>query len=103
MGSRVLTSPYDQDLIISGDVKAMRIESKFSTCAWGLKNLRRSFIRSPFLLELDVDAEGADFLDQHVEGLRHPGVHRVVAVYDVLVHLGAAVHGRSEEHTSELA
>src|SRR5579883_1838006 len=52
------------------------------------------------LLELHVDAERADLLDEHIEGLRHAGVHLVIAVHDVLVHLGAAVHvvGLDRQH-----
>src|SRR6185503_14227629 len=41
-------------------------------------------------LQVDVDSQGSDFLHQHVEGLRHPGIDLVVALDDVLVHLGAA-------------
>src|SRR5581483_3493826 len=42
------------------------------------------------LLQLHVDAERADLLHEHVEGFRHSGVHLVIAVDDVLVHLRAA-------------
>src|SRR4026208_2152020 len=105
MVSGFLTSPNDQDRIISGEASWIRIESKSSTTVCCLNNLSRSFIRSPqrqcgsapsvstpFLLELDVDAERADFLDEHVEGLGHTRIHHVVAVHYVLVHLGATRH-----------
>src|SRR6185437_6019757 len=43
-------------------------------------------------LEIDVDRERADFLHQHVERLRHAGIDLVLALDDVLVHLGAPAH-----------
>src|SRR6185437_7357071 len=122
MVSGFKTSPYDQARIISGEASPILIESNCSTGACCLKSFNKSFIYphglrptsngveadpvrvaalragrfghlpSSILLELHVDAERADFLDEHVEGLRHAGIHLVIAVHDVLVHLGAAVH-----------
>ena len=43
-------------------------------------------------IELDVEAEAAHFLDEHVEALRDAGLERVVALDDRLVDLGAADH-----------
>ena len=60
----------------------------FTLCSAG--RARRRLSACP--LELDVDAERADFLDEHVEGFGHARVHLVIAVHDVLVHLGAARH-----------
>src|SRR3546814_6818793 len=56
----------------------------------GTRRCRIPHLRSSVLLELHVDGQRADFLDQHVERLRHAGDHLVLAV------------DRSEEHTSEL-
>ena len=44
------------------------------------------------MLQLDVQAEGLDFLDQDVEGLGRAGLQRVVALDERLVDLGAALH-----------
>src|SRR6185312_8663848 len=43
------------------------------------------------LAELDVEAEGLDFLDQHVEGFRRAGLQRVVALDERLVDLGTTL------------
>src|SRR5690606_14325074 len=89
--------------IISGDASPILITSKSSTAFCCLKSFSRSFIqftyrkylvaksvagrtRSARLIELDVDAERANLLDQHVERLRHSGLHLVRTVDDVLVH-----------------
>src|SRR5262245_56260308 len=102
MVSGFLTSPNDHERIISGEARPIRIGSKSSTAVCCLNSFTWSFMCSPcdtarvssasalVRLELDVDAERADFLDEHVEGLGHARVHQVVAVHDVLVHLGAA-------------
>src|SRR5471032_1833885 len=42
--------------------------------------------------EIDIDTQRTDFLDQHVERLRHAGVDHVVAFDQVLVHFGTAIH-----------
>jgi len=42
------------------------------------------------IVQVDVQAEGAHLLHQHVEGLRDTGLECVVATHDRLVHLGAA-------------
>src|SRR5690606_25694135 len=42
------------------------------------------------VLELDVQAERAHLLHEHVEALRNAGLERVVAAHDRLVDLGAA-------------
>jgi hypothetical protein len=42
--------------------------------------------------EVDINTERADFLHQNIEGFRHTGVDDVVALDQVLVNLGAAVH-----------
>src|SRR5437879_7555550 len=114
MVSGFFTSPYDHARIISGEASPILIESKCSTGACCLNSFSRSFM-SLILLQFHVDAERADLLHEDVEGLRHTRIHLVIAVDDVLVHLGATVHvirldgqhllqrvGRSEEHTSEL-
>ena len=44
------------------------------------------------VVQLDVEAERAHFLDEHVEALRDAGLERVVAAHDRLVDLGAAGH-----------
>ena len=44
------------------------------------------------LLELDVETEGLDFLDQHVEGFRRAGLQRVVALDERLVDLGTSLN-----------
>src|SRR6188508_2658151 len=99
MVSGFLTSPNDHERIISGEASWIRIESKSSTTVCCLNNFNRSFMCSPCAccrarrgsalvrFEFDVDAERADFLDEHVEGFGHARVHQVVAVHDVLVHL----------------
>src|SRR5882672_7841701 len=113
MVSGFLTSPYDQDRIMSGDASPILIRSKSSTALCCLNSLSRSFIPCHLSLsvranqfrfdtndvaaglrhvEVDVDAERANLLDQHVERLRHAGLHLVRAVDDVLVHLRAALH-----------
>src|SRR5580658_7415149 len=93
MVSGFLTSPYDQARIISGEASPILIESKCSTGACCLKSLSKSLMLLPsILLELDVDTERTDFFDEDVEGFRHSGIHLVMTVDDVLVHLRAAVH-----------
>ena len=44
-----------------------------------------------FLFKFNVESERTNLLDQHVEGFRHAGIHVMVSVNDVLVHLGTAV------------
>ena len=44
------------------------------------------------IVQVDVQAERAHFLDQHVERFRNAGLERVVAAHDRLVDLGAAGH-----------
>src|SRR5882672_12943665 len=101
MVSGFLTSPYDQDRIMSGDASPILIRSKSSTALCCLNSLSRSFIPCHLSLsvranqfrfdtndvaaglrhvEVDVDAERANLLDQHVERLRHAGLHLVRAV-----------------------
>src|SRR5690606_1360301 len=112
MVSGFLTSPYDQDRIISGDASPIRMESNSSICPWDLSRFSKSFkaytprsvsraadrtardvgSRWLFGFQVDIDGQRTDFLDQHVEGLGHAGLHAMVAVHDVLVHLGTAVH-----------
>src|SRR5580704_9110414 len=106
MVSGLRTSPYDHARIISGEARPILIESKCSTGACCLKSLSRSFIDSPLrreasvLLEFDVDAERADFLDQHVEGLGHARLHLVIAIDNALVHRRASdrVVGLDRKH-----
>ena len=43
-------------------------------------------------IELDVEAETAHFLDQHVEAFRNAGLEGVVALDDRLIDLGPADH-----------
>src|SRR5450631_2100978 len=91
MVSGFFTSPYDQERIMSGDARPILIESKFSTGTCCLNNLSKSFMDLDLALEFDVDGQGADLLDQHIERFRHAGFHFMVAVDDRLVHLRAAV------------
>src|SRR4051812_21560749 len=42
------------------------------------------------IVQVDVEAERAHFLDQHVERFRNTGLEGVVATHDRLVHLGTA-------------
>src|SRR5690606_28049513 len=44
------------------------------------------------VFQLDIDTEGADFLQQYVEGFRHARIHAVIAVDDVLVNAGTAIY-----------
>src|SRR5690606_38023293 len=112
MVSGFFTSPYDQDRIISGDAKPIRMESNSSVCPWDLSRFSKSFkaytprsvsraadraardvgSRWLFGFQVDIDGQRTDFLDQHVEGLGHARLHAMVTVHDVLVHLGTAVH-----------
>src|SRR5579885_154496 len=106
MVSGFLNSPKDQDRIFSGEASPMLMASKSSTWACCFNKSSRSFKDAPpheqwnagrpplrsFLLQVNVDGERAHFLQQHVEGLRHAGLDAMVAVDDVLVHLGAAGH-----------
>src|SRR5579871_2285312 len=92
MVSGFFTSPYDQERIMSGDASPILIESKFSTGTCCLNNFSKSFMGSTLALELDVDGQGPDLLDQHIERFRHAGFHLVVAVDDRLVHLRTAIH-----------
>src|SRR5579863_3776214 len=105
MVSGFFTSPYDHEWIMSGDARPMRMASKSSTWPCCFKSLSKSFIsvhrsiswfstryreaRTSVLLQFDVDGQRTNLLDQYVEGLRHAGFHAMVAVHDVLVHLGA--------------
>src|SRR5580693_1050348 len=52
------------------------------------------------IVQVDVEAERAHFLDQHVEAFGDTGFERVVAAHDRLVHLGAAgnVVGLHRQH-----
>src|SRR3989344_5164356 len=111
MVSGFLTSPNDHERIISGEANPIRMASNFSTCPWFFSKFSRSFKAFPpggaesgqccpaldsrhvlFGFQIDIDAEGTNFLDQHVEGLGHARLHTVIAIHDVLVHLGTAVH-----------
>src|SRR3990167_1570129 len=42
--------------------------------------------------QFDIDTERTDFFDRNVEGLGHARLHAVIAIHDVFVHLGPAVH-----------
>ena len=42
------------------------------------------------IVQIDIEAERAHFLDQHVEAFRNARFERVVAAHDRLVHLGTA-------------
>src|SRR5579859_941058 len=91
---------------MSVEARPMRMASKSSTWPCCFKSFSKSFIsvhrsvdwfstryrelRTSVLLQFDVDGQRTNFLDQYVEGLRHAGLDPVVAVHDVLVHLGAA-------------
>src|SRR5690606_24615623 len=112
--SGFLTSPYDQDRIISGDASPIRMESNSSICPWDLSRFSKSFkaytprsvsraadrtardvgSRWLFGFQVDIDGQRTDFLDQHVEGLGHACLHAMVAVHDVLVHLAPSAHDR---------
>src|SRR5882672_199890 len=92
MVSGFFTSPYDHERTRSGDARPMRIESKFSIGVCCLNSFSRSFMYCLLLLELHVDAEGADLLHQHVEGFRHTRLHLVVAIDNGLVHLRSTLH-----------
>ncbi len=61
---------------------------------------RRRARHQSIAFEFDVQTQGTDFLDQHVERLGHPGFDDVVALDDALVHLGAALRivGLDGEH-----
>src|SRR5690606_9321412 len=82
--------------------RTLRFDPGFSTDSASLSrpflltDLLRPTVRPQqgvlFGFQFDVDTQGTDFLDQHVEGLGHAGLHAVIAVHDVLVHLGPAVH-----------
>src|SRR6185503_16080068 len=98
MVSGFLTSPYDHERIFSGEASPILIASNSSSCWTCLKSSRSAFISVP--LQVDVDTQGTDFLHQHVERLGHAGVDLVIALDDVLVHLGAAVDvvGLDREH-----
>src|SRR5690606_24863667 len=82
--------------------RTLRFDPGFSTDSASLSrpflltDLLRPAVRPQqgvlFGFQFDVDTERTDLFDQHVEGLRHAGLHAVIAVHDVLVHLGPAVH-----------
>src|SRR6201994_4479005 len=55
-----------------------------------LGRLGRGCRAHPGIVQVDVEAERAHFLDQHVEGFGDAGLERVVATHDRLVHLGTA-------------
>src|SRR5208337_3068195 len=56
--------------------------------------------RCPALFQLDVQAQRAHFLDEHVEALRHAGFEGIVAADNGFVDLGAArdVVGFDRQH-----
>src|SRR6185436_20862011 len=93
MVSGFFTSPNDHERILSGEAMPILIASK---CSSGVNCLKRS--SSPFILfsliafQFNVDAKGSDLLDQDIEGFRHAGVDGVLALDDVFVDLGAAIH-----------
>src|SRR5690554_5973877 len=87
------------------------MESNSSTCPWDLSRFNKSFkaytprsfsraelsardvgSRWLFGFQIDVNSQRTNLLDQHVEGLGHAGLHAMVTVHDVLVHLGTAIH-----------
>src|SRR5216684_3168640 len=55
----------------------------------GLRGAVGAAQRQLGIVQVDVQAEGAHFLHQHVEGLRDAGLECVVAAHDGLVHLRA--------------
>src|SRR5690554_3548107 len=87
------------------------MESNSSTCPWDLSRFNKSFkaytprsvsraaghaardvgTRWLFGFQVDIDGQRTNLLDQHVEGLGHAGLHAMVTVHDVLVHLGPAI------------
>src|SRR3954468_7613435 len=93
MVSGFFTSPYDHERIFSGDASPMRMASNSSSWVTCLNRSSNAFITwiSLVTLEVDVDREGANLLHEHVERLRHAGLDLVLALHDVLVHLGASL------------
>src|SRR5690606_35044181 len=109
---------------MSGDASPMRMASNSPFWSWDFSRFSKSFKALPpvdtclyrrrqrrrgskrlrlLVFQLDVDAQGADLLHQYVEGLRHAGLHAVIAVDDILVHLGTTVDviGLDGEHLLE--
>src|SRR5574343_1921554 len=101
MVSGFFTSPNDQERIMSGEASAILMPSKSRLWRCWLNRLSKSFIeflqmvgpyhgqgpescsrRRLLLVQLDVDAQGTDFLDQHIERFRDAGDGFVLAVDD---------------------
>ena len=59
---------------------------------WMLDDLFARRHRHVGIRQLDVEAERAHFLDEHVEAFRHARFERIVAAHDRLVDLGTAGH-----------
>lgn len=58
----------------------------------GLPDTSDLFERELLVFQFDVDAQRADLFQQNVEGFRHTRFHLMVAVHDVLIHLGTTIH-----------
>ncbi|GAR62119.1 hypothetical protein NGUA15_03921 [Salmonella enterica] len=100
---------------MSGEARAILIASNSSVLVCAFRNFNKSFTdllpselaqsgvgfypdtsdlfeRELLVFQFDVDAQRADLFQQNVEGFRHTRFHLMVAVHDVLIHLGTAVH-----------
>src|SRR6188768_4145840 len=103
MVSGLVTSPDDHPLMTSGEASWILMAVKFVLRRTSLPSLLvimsfpverpgKSGDWSPglscmfsALLEADVQTETLEFLDQHVERLRHAGIRRVLTLDDRLV------------------
>src|SRR6266849_3035918 len=111
MVSGLVTSPYDQERICSGEAMLIRIALKSLTSNIGLfLALEPGQVQSELghdvacriLDELDLllvliedlygQAKGLQFLDQDLEGLRYAGLHDAFALDDRLVRLHPSDH-----------
>src|SRR5215471_17789535 len=105
MVSGLVTSPCDHDWIFSGDARLMRIASKSLVSAEGSWNEGRIYLHllqhglrsrfEGFLLRLDqfdVETEGLQLADEHVERFRQARRERRVALHDRFVDLRASGH-----------
>src|SRR5687767_13878610 len=109
MVSGLVTSPFDQSRICSGDASEMRMALKLLTSSISSSVLEPGQVDPAqigqrvgrdvlgevdlFLVlveDLDVETEALELLDEHLEGLRHTRRLDVLALDDRLVGLDAA-------------
>src|ERR671919_1583630 len=104
MVSGFLTSPWDQDLIFSGEATETLIALKLSGFLGFSNKLNKSSIKDHlrftdadslallFLNQVDIQSETLELFDHDVKGFRQPRFKQIVAFHNGLIHTRSPNH-----------